>query len=117
VEDHPFKAHIEGPAAQMFDTLGRHSSLLYRMIFANMWCFGWIIDLLGKTSGGGSCVVGFNTTAWGTSYQYSSPKRLAFVKNGAYYDVDQGVEPDHVIDSYDHFYDREALTEFIHGLY
>ena len=52
VEDHPFKAHIEGPAAQMFDTLGRYSSPLYRMIFANMWCFGWVIDLLGKMSGG-----------------------------------------------------------------
>ena len=52
IENKPFKAHIEGPAAQMFDTLGRHSTLLYRMIFANMWCFGWVIDLLGKTSGG-----------------------------------------------------------------
>ena len=52
VEGNPFKAHIEGPAAQMFDTLGRYSSALYRVIFANMWCFGWIIDLLGKTSGG-----------------------------------------------------------------
>ena len=52
VEDHPFKAHIAGPAAQMFDTLGRHSSLLYRIIFANMWCFGRVIDLLGRTSGG-----------------------------------------------------------------
>ena len=52
VENKPFKAHIEGPAAQMFDTLGRHSTLLYRIIFANMWCFGWVIDLLGKTSGG-----------------------------------------------------------------
>ena len=52
VEDHPFKAHIQGPAAQMFDTLGRHSTFLYRMIFANMWCFGWVIDLLGRTSGG-----------------------------------------------------------------
>ena len=52
VEDHPFKAHIEGPAAQMFDTLGRYSTPLYRMIFANMWCFGWVIDLLGKKSGG-----------------------------------------------------------------
>ncbi|MGM9550172.1 MAG: M20/M25/M40 family metallo-hydrolase [Faecousia sp.] len=52
VEDHPFKAHIDGPAAQMFDTLGRYSTPLYRVIFANMWCFGWVIDLLGKKSGG-----------------------------------------------------------------
>ena len=52
IEDHPFKAHIDGPAAQMFDTLGRHSTFLYRMIFANMWCFGWVIDLLAKKSGG-----------------------------------------------------------------
>ena len=52
VEDHPFKAHIEGPAAQMFDTLGRYSSPLYQMIFAYLWCFGWVIDLLGKKSGG-----------------------------------------------------------------
>ena len=52
IEDHPFKCHAEGPAAQMFDTLGRHSTLLYRIIFANMWCFGWVIDLLGRLSGG-----------------------------------------------------------------
>ena len=52
VEDHPFPAHIEGPASQMFDTLGRYSTPLYRVIFANMWCFGWVIDLLAKKSGG-----------------------------------------------------------------
>ena len=52
VEDHPFPCHIQGPAALMFDTLGRHSTFLYRMIFANMWCFGRILDLLGKSSGG-----------------------------------------------------------------
>ena len=52
VEGRPFQAHIEGPAAQMFDTLGRYSTPLYRMIFANMWCFGWVIDLLGRKSGG-----------------------------------------------------------------
>jgi len=52
VENNPFRAHIEGPAAQMFDTLGRYSTPLYRMIFANMWCFGWVIDLLGRKSGG-----------------------------------------------------------------
>ena len=52
VEDHPFKMHLTKPAAEMFDTLGRHSTFLYRMIFANLWCFGWVIDLLGKSSGG-----------------------------------------------------------------
>ena len=27
------------------------------------------------------------------------------------------VEPDHFIDTYEHFFDRNALTEYIHGLY
>ena len=51
-EGNPFPSHIEGPAALMFDTLGRHSNFLYRTIFANMWCFGWVLDLLAKKSGG-----------------------------------------------------------------
>ena len=52
VEGKPFPMHLTKPVAEMFDTLGRHSTFLYRMIFANMWCFGWVIDLLGKSSGG-----------------------------------------------------------------
>ena len=52
VEGHPFKMHLTKPVAEMFDTLGRHSTFLYRMIFANLWCFGWVLDVLGKTSGG-----------------------------------------------------------------
>ncbi len=52
LEKHPFPCHIQGPASQMFDTLGRHSTFLYRMIFANMWCFAWIIKLLGRLQGG-----------------------------------------------------------------
>ena len=52
IEGNPFSCHIEGPAAQMFDTLGRHSTFLFRLIFANLWCFGWVIDLLGRMSGG-----------------------------------------------------------------
>ena len=52
VEGHPFPMHMTKPAAEMFDTLGRHSTLLYRIIFANLWCFGWVLDLLGRKSGG-----------------------------------------------------------------
>jgi len=52
VENHPFKMYITGPAAEMFDTLGRHSTFVYRLIFANLWCFGGILNMLGKKSGG-----------------------------------------------------------------
>ncbi len=36
------------------------------------------------------------------------PEQISFVKNGSYYDVDQGVAPDVFIRSYDLFYDRQA---------
>ncbi len=52
VENHPFPYHITKPAAEMFDTLGRHSTLLYRMIFANLWCFRGVLDAICKKSGG-----------------------------------------------------------------
>ena len=109
------------------DTLQNRGLKLYCLISPYSFSCGnlvpWVfkesgeVTLLGKTSGGGSCVVAFATTAWGTSYRYSGTRRLAFMKNGSYYDVDKGVDPDHIIDTYDHFYDREALTEYIHGLF
>ena len=52
VENHPFTMHITAPAAKMFDTLGRHSTFLYRMIFANLWLFGGVLDNLCKKQGG-----------------------------------------------------------------
>ena len=75
------------------------------------------VKLLGGVTGGGSCVTLPMTTAWGTSYVTSGPNRLSFMKNGAYYDVDRGVDPDYVISSYERYYDREALVEYINSLY
>lgn len=52
IEAHPFKHHFTKPVLEMFDTLGRHSGFVYRMIFANLWCFGGILDMICKKGGG-----------------------------------------------------------------
>ena len=52
MEQNPFPAHLTAPVAEMFDTLGRHSTFLYRMIFANLWCFGGLLDKICRKSGG-----------------------------------------------------------------
>lgn len=52
VIDNPFKAHLTAPVAEMFDTLGRYSSFLYRVIFANIGIFLPVLDLICKKSGG-----------------------------------------------------------------
>lgn len=52
IESHPFKLQITDPVKKMFDTLGRRSTFLYRMIFANLWCFSWVLDLIGRMNGG-----------------------------------------------------------------
>lgn len=48
----PFQAHLTPPVEQMFDTLGRHSTFLYRVIFANKRVFMPVLDMICKKSGG-----------------------------------------------------------------
>jgi len=52
VEKHPFPRQITPPVAQMLDTLGRHSTFVYRMIFANLWLFAPVLDMYCRLSGG-----------------------------------------------------------------
>ena len=52
LENRPFKAHFTDATAGMFDTLGRRSTFLYRMIFANLNIFKPVLDLITKKSGG-----------------------------------------------------------------
>ena len=75
------------------------------------------VTLLGRTSGGGSCSVLPMSTAYGTSFNISSPKRMSYLKNGSYYDIDTGIEPDCYISKPENYYDREALTDYINQLF
>lgn len=74
------------------------------------------VTLLGKTSGGGACVVQFLSSAWGTNFRISGPQRLCYMKNGSYYDIDQGARPDHSIEDPNFYYDRANLVTYINNL-
>ncbi|MBE6797767.1 MAG: M20/M25/M40 family metallo-hydrolase [Ruminococcaceae bacterium] len=52
IEHYPIKQHLTEPVALMFDTLGRHSNFVYKLIFSNLWLFSGVLDMLCKKSGG-----------------------------------------------------------------
>ena len=74
------------------------------------------VTLLGRTSGGGACVVQPVSSAWGTSFAISGPRRMSFLKNGAFYDVDRGADPDFVLPTPAQYYDRAALTDYLNSI-
>ena len=74
------------------------------------------VTLIGKTSGGGSCVVLPLTTASGSFFQISGFRRVSSMKNGSFYNADQGIDPDIELTKLDSFYDREGLVKYLHEL-
>lgn len=82
-----------------------------------MFKFSGRVTLLGKQSSGGTGAVQPLSTADGTMLQISGSKSISTVSNGAFYDVDSGVEPDFIISKPADFYNRAALAKYISGLY
>lgn len=52
VENNPFPLMLMPPAAQMFDTLGRHASFGLKLLFANLWCFKPLLGMIAQKRGG-----------------------------------------------------------------
>ena len=72
---HPFKMHITKPAAEMFDTLGRHAGFALRLVFANLWLFRPVLDLICRMSGGELNALVRTTTAF-TQMQGSNGRNV-----------------------------------------
>lgn len=52
IDHHPFPAALTPAAAELFDTLGRHSTFALRLVFANLWCFLPVLKLICTKAGG-----------------------------------------------------------------
>lgn len=85
VERSPFKFRITPPARKMFDTLARHSTFVYRLIFANFWCFAPMLNAITKKMGGELNALVRTTTAFtqmeGSKGMNVIPPHAAMVSN------------------------------------
>lgn len=64
VENSPFDFGISKPALALFDTVGRHSTFIYRLIFSNLWLFKPVLNMITKKSGGELNALVRTTTAF-----------------------------------------------------
>ena len=82
---HPFKMHITKPAREMFDTLGRHSSFALKIVFANLWLFEPVLDLICRSSGGELNALVRTTTAFtmmeGSNARNVIPAKASLISN------------------------------------
>ena len=85
IVEHPFKMHLTKPAAEMFDTLGRHSSFALKIVFANLWLFKPVLDMICKAGGGEMNALCRTTTAFtmmeGSNARNVIPAEASLVSN------------------------------------
>ena len=85
IVDHPFKMHLTPPVAGLFDTLGRRSTFLYKLIFSNLWCFKPILNRICIASGGEMNALVRTTTAFtmmqGSTARNVIPAEASLVSN------------------------------------
>ena len=85
IVDNPFPMHLTPPVAGLFDTLGRRSTFLYKLIFANLWCFKPILNMICISSGGEMNALVRTTTAFtqmeGSTARNVIPAKASLVSN------------------------------------
>ena len=85
IVEHPFPMHLTPPVASLFDTLARRSTFLYKLIFANLWCFKPVLDMICKASGGEMNALVRTTTAFtqmsGSNARNVIPAEASLVSN------------------------------------
>ena len=85
IVDNPFPMHLTPPVAGLFDTLGRRSSFVYKLIFANLWCFRPILNRICVSSGGEMNALVRTTTAFtmmeGSSARNVIPAKASMISN------------------------------------
>lgn len=99
LEKKPFKFHITPPVKAMFNKLGRESTFVYRLIFANLWCFAPVLDMICRKSGGDLNALMRTTVAFtqmeGSSAANVIPPKASMVANmrlNPYDTVDSAIE-------------------------
>ena len=82
IVDNPFPMHLTAPVAGLFDTLGRRSTFLYKLIFANLWP---ILNRICISSGGEMNALVRTTTAFtqmeGSSARNVIPAKASMISN------------------------------------
>ncbi|MDD4111807.1 MAG: M20/M25/M40 family metallo-hydrolase [Herbinix sp.] len=52
IEKRPFPSQYVKPVREMINVLGRYSTFMYKILFANLWCFLPLLNLYCKITGG-----------------------------------------------------------------